>query len=92
MTSDPERITQLLAATRDTLTTELASISDPVAREASARQILAALPDITQEVTAIRSDTVRTLKEGRTLAEVGTLLGGLSTARVDQIIKAGKKK
>ncbi|MFJ4852380.1 RNA polymerase subunit sigma-70 [Streptomyces sp. NPDC088730] len=92
MTSDNAHITDLLATTRETLATALTSISDPIAREAAARQILAALPDITQEVTAIRSDTVRTLKEGRTLAEVGTLLGGLSTARVDQIIKAGKKK
>ncbi|MFJ2707865.1 hypothetical protein ACIO3R_32395 [Streptomyces sp. NPDC087428] len=92
MTSDPERITQLLAATRDALTTELASISDPIAREAAARQILAALPDLSQDITAIRSDAVTTLKEGRTFAQVGQLLGGLSTARVDQIIRAGKKK
>ncbi|MEW1892283.1 hypothetical protein [Streptomyces sp. NPDC085659] len=92
MTSDNDRITQLLTGTRDALIAELTSISDPIAREAAARQVLAALPAVSQEVTAIRSNTVATLKEGRTLAQVGELLGGLSIARVDQIIKAGKKK
>ncbi|MEU3654463.1 hypothetical protein AB0E67_16840 [Streptomyces sp. NPDC032161] len=93
MTSPYTRIEQHIATARSAVTADLATITDPIDREYAARQILGTLlPDFTQDVKEIRSSAVRDLKQGRTLAEVGALLGGLSTARVDQIIKAGTKK
>lgn len=50
------------------------------------------LPKPGQGVKATRASAVAELKEGRTLAKVGETLGGLSAARVDQILKAGNKK
>ncbi|MGW1149581.1 hypothetical protein ACWD6I_32360 [Streptomyces sp. NPDC002454] len=40
----------------------------------------------------MRAEAVAELREGRTLAAVGQLLGGISATRVDQILNPGRKK
>jgi hypothetical protein len=85
-------ITAALELAGDDVITRLNSISDPVERQAAARTVLETLlPALVRDVKANRAETVAQLKEGRTLAEVGQLLGNMSVARVDQILKAGRK-
>ncbi|MEU3521833.1 hypothetical protein ABZ770_42510 [Streptomyces sp. NPDC006654] len=89
MTTTPmERIGGHLDTAAAAVLAELDAITDPVERQSAAREVLEALlPSVTQRVKAHRARTVAGLREGRTLAEVGRLLGGLSVARVDQILK-----
>lgn len=89
MTDTPlDRIRGHLETARSAVLAELDAIKDPVEREAAARDVITTtLPAIRSEVQAYRARTVAELKVGRTLSKVGELLGGLSTARVDQILK-----
>lgn len=87
-TETVSRIALHLEAARKAVLAELESVADPVEREAAAREVLRDLvPALGRAVQGDRTRTVAALKEGRTLAQVGKLLGGLSTARVDQILK-----
>jgi hypothetical protein len=89
MTETPTtRIRTRLEAASSAVLDELRSITDPAERQAAARTVLESLlPAIGQDVKGVRADAVTELRQGRTLAEVGQLLGGMSTARVDQILK-----
>ena len=89
MTETPTtRIRAHLEAAAAAVLGELRSIPDPAERQAAARTVLETLlPGIGQDVKSERAGAVAELKQGRTLAEVGKLLGGMSTARVDQILK-----
>ncbi len=91
MTKPPtalDRITARLELAGDDVITELANIPDPVERQNAARTVLETLlPSLGADVKELRSRTVTELRQGRTLAQVGELLGGLSIARVDQILK-----
>lgn len=89
MTTTPlDRIRGRLETAVTAVLADLDAIKDPVERQSAARVVLEdLLPSVTQQVKTHRAGTVTGLREGRTLAEVGQLLGGLSTARVDQIIK-----
>lgn len=89
MTQTPmDRISGHLDTARDAVLAELDSIKDPVERQDAARDVLETLlPAVGQDVKANRARTVAELRQGRTLAQVGQLLGGLSIARVDQILK-----
>ncbi|MFJ4921764.1 hypothetical protein [Streptomyces sp. NPDC088725] len=87
------RIEQHLAAASAAITGELAAVSDPIERQDIAREVgETLLPRLGHDVKSARAAAVAELKTGRTLAQVGQLLGGLSVARVDQILKVGKKK
>ncbi|MEU8516342.1 hypothetical protein AB0C76_32885 [Kitasatospora sp. NPDC048722] len=71
----------------DALLATLGGIKDPIAREVAARELLDdLLPATVKEAKQIRREAVEELRSGRTLKQVGELLG-LSTARVDQILK-----
>lgn len=89
MTTTPlDRIRGHLEAASAAVLAELDTIADPVARQDAARHVNEVLlPDVGQQVKAHRAGTVADLKATRTLAQVGKMLGGLSTARVDQILK-----
>ncbi|KOG33273.1 hypothetical protein [Streptomyces resistomycificus] len=90
MTDTLARIEQHLAAAAAAIQGELAAITDPAARQDVARETLETLlPKLGHDVKMARAAAVAELKQGRTLAQVGQLLGGLSIARVDQILKAG---
>lgn len=83
-----DRITATIDLAGDEVITHLDNISDPVERQAAARTVLEKLlPALVRDVKANRGEAVKQMREGRTLAQVGELLGGLSTARVDQILK-----
>ncbi|MGQ4397911.1 hypothetical protein ACN6K5_000913 [Streptomyces violaceoruber] len=85
--ADVSRIALHLETARKAVLAELDSIPDPVQREAVAREALRDLvPALGRAVQTRRTAAVAELKEGRTLAQVGDLLG-VSTARVDQILK-----
>jgi DNA-directed RNA polymerase sigma subunit (sigma70/sigma32) len=87
-TTPQDRIRGHLEAARRAVLAELDAITDPVKREAAAREVITAtLPELRSEVQAYRAGIVTGLREGRTLAEVGRMLGGLTAARVDQILK-----
>ncbi|MFF2168155.1 hypothetical protein ACFVWP_46995 [Streptomyces sp. NPDC058175] len=88
MTDTPmHRINGWLEAASSTVLSELDAIKDPLERQGAARDVLEnLLPAIAREVKANRGRAVAELREGRTLAQVGELLG-MSTARVDQILK-----
>lgn len=89
MTDTPmHRINGWLEAASSAVLSELDAIKDPLERQAAARDVLKTLlPAIGREVKANRGRAVAELRdEGRTLAQVGELLG-MSTARVDQILK-----
>lgn len=89
MTTTPQdRIDSHLETAGAAVLAELDAITDPVARQAVARHVLEnVIPSVVQDVKAHRGRTVAELRKGRTLAQVGELLGGLSVARVDQILK-----
>ncbi|MFJ2174312.1 hypothetical protein ACIOHE_15540 [Streptomyces sp. NPDC087851] len=93
MTDTPiTRIEQHLAAASAAIAAELATVADPVERQDIAREVAETLlPRLGAEVKRGRAAAVAELKEGRTLKEVGALLGGLSIARVDQILKGAKQ-
>ncbi|MGW2255138.1 hypothetical protein ACWCXH_33875 [Kitasatospora sp. NPDC001660] len=78
-----------VAAAARTALAEIADITDPVDRELAARQLLdVVLPEIARGAREIRQGAVLELRRDRfTLREIGEKLGGLSTARVDQIAK-----
>jgi hypothetical protein len=66
----------------------LDAITDPVERQDTAREVVQILlPAVGQEVKAHRAGTVAQLQGTLTLTEVGELIGGLSAARVEQILK-----
>ncbi|MFI6530526.1 hypothetical protein [Streptomyces uncialis] len=93
MTSTDERIAHLLATAIDAITSDLATINDPVERQAAALHVLdALLPAAQDRIRAARAEAVAELKPGRSLAEVGRLLGGITATRVDQILNPGRKK
>lgn len=82
------RIQKHLEDVAQAIGAELDTIADPIDRQDAAREVVQSLlPSVTQDVKAHRARTVAELREGRTLAQVGQLLGGLSVARVDQILK-----
>ena len=89
MTPTPQdRIRGHLEDARIAVLAELDTIPDPVTRQAAARDVLETLlPALSADVKALRGRAVTELRQGRTLAQVGELLGGLSVGRVDQILK-----
>ncbi|GAA3595208.1 hypothetical protein GCM10022295_90570 [Streptomyces osmaniensis] len=83
-----DRIRAILDLAGQDILGEMDNITDPVARQEAAREVNETLlPALVAEVKAHRAETVAGLREGRTLAQVGELLGGTSIARVDQILK-----
>ncbi|MGW5679207.1 hypothetical protein ACWEV4_29705 [Streptomyces sp. NPDC003860] len=93
MTSTNDLIAHHLTTAIDNITTELATLTDPVERQNAALYALdILLPAAKDQLRAARAEAVAELREGRTLAEVGRLLGGISPARVDQILNPTRKK
>lgn len=83
-----ERIRGHLTAVSAAVLAELDTINDPVARQDAAREVNETLlPVLVAEVKMHRARTVGVLRDGRTLSQVGKLIGGKSAARVDQILK-----
>ncbi|MFF4552675.1 hypothetical protein [Streptomyces sp. NPDC001422] len=90
MSTPADRIAGHLTAAITAIGQELAAVTDPVQREALARDVIdRLLPQATQDAKAMRAEPVAELRDGRTLREVGELLK-LTPARVDQILKAGR--
>ncbi|WP_445402456.1 hypothetical protein ACSMX9_12800 [Streptomyces sp. LE64] len=88
-----DRTARHLDTAIDAIIDELATIADPVERQNAALHVLdTLLPAAKDRVRAMRAEAVAELREGRTLAAVGQLLGGISATRVDQILNPGRKK
>lgn len=68
------------------LTERLRQITDPVERSKAATALIDALNDTQKAVKGVRAEAVAELREGRSMREVGEMIG-VSTARVDQILK-----
>ncbi|MGW4810527.1 hypothetical protein ACWEPB_02630 [Kitasatospora cineracea] len=78
----------IVASAIDQAVNAINTIPDPIAREKAARDLLDDLKLIhPTTIKAARRRAVEELKGGRTLQEVGNLLGGLTRARVEQILK-----
>ncbi|WP_116245797.1 hypothetical protein [Nocardiopsis sp. FIRDI 009] len=75
---DTTELTHLIDRLRD--------IPDPVERTRTAAALIDALKDAQTRVKAVRADAAAELRQGRTLRQVGELLG-VSPARVDQILR-----
>lgn len=89
--TEPER-EALYARVRGHLDAALAcldEIADPLDRELAARTMTDdLLAEAGRRAKRVRTEVVRGLRsEGLTLREVGDLLGGLTTGRVDQLAK-----
>ena len=88
-TSPTDRIREHLETARIAVLAELEATIDPVQRQEAAREVLETLlPSLGADVKALRARAVAELREGRSLAEVGQMLGGLSRGRVDQLLKS----
>ncbi|WP_017581409.1 hypothetical protein [Nocardiopsis valliformis] len=68
------------------LTEQLRAITDPVDRTRAAADLIDALNHAQKEIKTIRAEAVADLRPGRSMREVGEMIG-VSTGRVDQILK-----
>lgn len=79
-------MTDALTAAIETVTEQVAAISDPIERYQAARKIRVQLGDGDRTLMSIQQKVAAGLKPGRTWAEVGDLLG-VTGSRAEQIAK-----
>ena len=81
MTDEPEEVTRLVEAIE-----AFEAIEDDEACAVAVSKALAAWPDQHSKLRALRQQRVQALRvQGKTWAEIGDLLGGVSAARAQQI-------
>ncbi|CAM5288540.1 hypothetical protein SSPIM334S_06879 [Streptomyces spiroverticillatus] len=86
-TPEAEAVLALVRRFRGELGEALRGIDDLILRDQAARSAHDELGEAVTDVRQVRHETVAALKEGRTMAEVATMLG-LSVPRVQQLLKA----